>query len=104
MEPHALTPQCFEIQLREGHAPMRCIYVDRIDDERVSVRIAAGISKTRTKIFNRRDDAIRFAESHMGRGVVIDTTLMSPEQRAAHKEREARTKALITEMDQAEKR
>ena len=75
---------------------MRCIYVDRMDDGRISVRVAAGISKAKTKLFQDRDEAIRFAESRMGRkGMVIDTTLMSAEQLAAHKTREARAAAVI---------
>jgi hypothetical protein len=78
---------------------MRCIYVDRTDDGKISVRVAAGISTPKTKIFGDRDEAIRFAESHMGRkGMVVDTTLMSPEQLAAHQLREARAAALLEEM------
>ena len=75
---------------------MRYIYVDRMDDGHVSVRVAAAISKPKTKPFEDRGETIRFAASSMGRkGVVVDTTLMSPEQLAAHKAREARVAAAI---------
>lgn len=61
--------------------------------------MAAGISMPKTKIFGDRDEAIRFAKSRMGRkGMIVDTTLMSPEQLAAHKLREARATALLEEM------
>lgn len=61
--------------------------------------MAAGISKPKTKLFEDRGEAIRFAESRMGRtGVVVDTTLLSPEQLAAHKAREARAAAMIEEI------
>lgn len=80
---------------------MRCIYVDRMGDGRISVRIEAGISAPKKKMFDDRDEAIRFAESKMGRkGMVVDTTLMSPEQLAADKEREARAAALIEKIQQ----
>ena len=56
---------------------MRYIYVDRMDDGRISVRVVAGISKAKTKLFQDRDEAVRFAESSMDRkGVVVDTTHM----------------------------
>ncbi len=59
-----------------------------MDDGRVSIRIATGIGKPKARLSEDRDQAIRFAESHMGRkGVVADTTLMSPAQLATHKER-----------------
>ena len=75
---------------------MRYIYVDRTDDGHIRVRMAAGISKPKTKLLEDRDEAIRCAESNMGgKGVVVDTTLMSPEQLAAHKAREARVAAAI---------
>ena len=78
---------------------MRYIYVDRMDDGHVSVRVAAAISKPKTKLFEDRGQAIRFAESRMGRkGVVVDTTLMSPEQLGAHKAREARAAAVIEQI------
>lgn len=78
---------------------MRCIYVDRMDDGRIRVRVAAGISKPKTKIFEDRDQAIEFAESKMGRkGVVVDTTLMSPEQIGAHWAREAHAAAVIEQI------
>ena len=74
---------------------MRCIYVDRMDDGRISVRICAGLSQPKTKHFTDRDEAIKFAESKMGqKGMVLDTTLMTAQQLAAHKDREARTKAI----------
>lgn len=67
-----------------------------MDDGRISVRVAAGIGKAKTKLFKDRDEAIRCAESNMsGKGVVVDATLMSPEQLAAHKAREARVAAAI---------
>jgi len=67
-----------------------------MDDGRISVRVAAGIGKAKTKLFKDCDEAIRCAESNMGgKGVVVDTTLMSPEQLAAHKAREARVAAAI---------
>lgn len=79
---------------------MRCIYVDRMDDGRISVRVAAGLSKPKVKYFADRDEAIRFAESKIGRkGVVVDTTLMTPEQLAAHKEREVRAIASIEHIE-----
>lgn len=79
---------------------MRCIYVDRMDDGRISVRVAAGLSKPKAKYFADRDEAIRFAESKMGRkGVVVDTTLMTPEQLAAHMEREARATASMEHIE-----
>lgn len=54
---------------------------------------------SKAKLFEDRDEAIRFAESNMGRkGVVVDTTLMSPEQLAAHKGRETRTAAMIEQI------
>jgi hypothetical protein len=61
--------------------------------------VAAGISTPKTRLFGERDEAIRFAESRMGRkGMIVDTTLMSAEQLAAHKKREARAAALLEEM------
>lgn len=70
-----------------------------MDDGHISVRVAAGISKPKTKLFEDRDEAIRFAESRMGRkGVVVDTTLMSPEQLAAHKARDARAAAMTEQI------
>lgn len=75
---------------------MRHIYVDRLDDGRISVCVAAGISKPKTRYFENRDEAVRFAESRMGlKGMVVDTTLMTPEQLSAHKEREERAKAFV---------
>lgn len=80
---------------------MRCIYVDRMDDGRISVRIAFGFSKPKARYFTDRNEAIHFAESKMGRrGMVVDTTLMTPKQLAAHKEREARAAALLEEMQE----
>jgi hypothetical protein len=39
---------------------------------------------------------MKFAESRMGqKGMVLDTTLMSAEQLAAHKPREARSEAIV---------
>jgi hypothetical protein len=35
--------------------------------------------------------------------MVVDTTLMTPEQLAAHKAREARAQQLIREMDESDK-
>ncbi|MDE1905141.1 MAG: hypothetical protein KGH75_01640 [Rhodospirillales bacterium] len=56
------------------------------------------MSKPKSKLFADRDEAIAFAESKMGRtGMVVDTTLMSPEQLAEHKAREARTDAILNE-------
>jgi len=70
-----------------------------MDDGHVSVRVAAGISKPKTKLFEDRGEAIRFAESRIGRkGVVIDTTIMSAEQLAAPKTREARAAAVIEQI------
>jgi hypothetical protein len=78
---------------------MRHIYVDRMDDGRISVQVAAGISKAKPKVFEDRDTAIRFAEARIGRtGVVVDTTLMSPEQLAAHRAREARAAVVIEQI------
>jgi hypothetical protein len=75
---------------------MRSIYVDRLDDGRISVRIYAGMSKPKTRLFPGRDEAVAFAESKMGRkGMVLDTTLMTAEQLEAHKAREARAEALL---------
>lgn len=83
---------------------MRCIYVDRTDDGRITVRVCSGIREDKTRIFDDRGAAIAFAEGQMGRrGVVVDTTLMTPEQLAAHKEREARARQVIREMDETEK-
>lgn len=84
---------------------MRCIYVDRTDDGRISVRVCTGIRGDKSRIFDDRVAAIAFAEGQMERrGVVVDTTLMTPEQFAAHKEREARASQVIREMDEAAKR
>ena len=70
-----------------------------MDDGRISVRVAAGISKAKTKLFEGRDEAIRFAESNMGRkGVVVDTPLMSLEQLAAHRVGEARAVVVIEQI------
>ena len=75
---------------------MRYIYVDRMDDGRISVRVAAGIGRAKTKLFKDRDKAIRCAESNMGgKGMVVDTTLMPPERLAAHKACEARVATAI---------
>ena len=75
---------------------MRSIYVDRLDDGRISVRIYAGMSKPKTRLFPGRDEAVAFAESKMGRkGMVLDTTLMTAEQLEAHKAREARAEAIL---------
>ena len=78
---------------------MRCIYVDRMGDGRISVRIEAGISAPKKEMCDVRDEAIRFVESKVGsKGMVVGTTLMSPEQLAAHKEREVRAAALIEQI------
>ena len=70
-----------------------------MDDGRISVRVAAGIGKAKTKLFKDCDEAIRCAESNMGgKGVVVDTTLMSPEQLAAHKAREARAADVLEQI------
>jgi hypothetical protein len=44
---------------------MRSIYVDRLDDGRISVWIYAGMSKPKTRYFPDRDEAVAFAESKM---------------------------------------
>jgi hypothetical protein len=81
---------------------MRCIYVDRLDDGQISVRIYAGISKPKTRLFGDRDEAVKFAESRMGqKGMVLDTTLMSAEQLAAHNAREARAEAIVKAANEA---
>ncbi|MCB8882935.1 hypothetical protein ACELLULO517_21995 [Acidisoma cellulosilytica] len=67
-----------------------------MDDGRISVRVYAGVSKPKTRYFPDRNEAIAFAESKMGRkGMVLDTTLMTPEQLEAHKAREARAEAIM---------
>lgn len=77
---------------------MRCVYLDRADAGHFTVRTVAGISTDRTKPFANYEDAAAYAEKQMGRkGMVIDTTKMTAEQLAAHKAREARARALLTE-------
>jgi len=81
---------------------MRCIYVDGTDDGRISVRVRAGIRGDKT--FDDRDAAIAFAEGQMGRrGMVVDTTLMTPEQLGARKAREAKARQVIREIDESAK-
>jgi hypothetical protein len=73
-----------------------------LDDGQISVRIYAGISKPKTRLFGDRDEAVKFAESRMGqKGMVLDTTLMSAEQLAAHKAREARAEAIVKAANEA---
>ena len=80
---------------------MAQIYVDRTDDGQISVRIYAGVSKPKTKLFHDRDQAVAFAESKMGRtGMVLDTTLMTAEQLAQQKARQERSEAIIAEANE----
>jgi hypothetical protein len=66
--------------------------------------VCSGTRGDKSRIFDDRDDAGTFAEGQTGRpGMVVDTALMTPEQFAAHKVREARAQQLIREIDEMDK-
>lgn len=67
----------------------RHIYVDRAEKGGFTVRILTRVRADKTHKFTDRDEARRFATSKLGRqGFVMDTTDRTPEQLAAHKDRE----------------
>lgn len=81
---------------------MAYVYLDRTEAGLFSVRVARGLSPMKTKIFENYAEADAFALSKMGRaGCVVDTTRMTPEQLAAHHERERRAAAVLAEMSAA---
>ena len=74
----------------------RHIYVDRADRDGFTVRILAGLRGDRTHEFADRDEARQFATSKLGRqGILIDTTDVTPEQLAIHKDRERKMADLV---------
>jgi hypothetical protein len=82
---------------------MAQVYMDWTEDRKVQVKVFTGLRGKTVKVFERRDDAERFADSKMGkRGMILSTLDMSPEQLAAHKEREARFRERFNIVDEGE--
>ena len=74
----------------------RHVYLDRAEDGGFTVRVLSGVRGDRTHVFAERAEAVAFAQARMGRaGTMLDTTMMTEEQLAEHRAREARTRALL---------
>jgi len=75
---------------------MANIEIDLSDDETlIRVSVMSGMT-IKVSHFGTRADAERFAYSKMGRkGCVMSTLDMTPAQLAAHKERQARSAAIM---------
>lgn len=75
---------------------MAHVTIDRTDDGKFSVLVLTGIVGRKTKIFDTHAEAEAFAISKMGRrGMVIDNGNLTPEQRGALREHEARLRSLV---------
>ncbi len=80
----------------------RHICLDRADRDGFTVRILTGLRGDKTHEFADRDEARRFATSKLGRqGFLIDTTDMTPEQLATHKDRARKTADLVEAIGKA---
>lgn len=75
---------------------MAYVYLDETKDGVYSVRVLSGLRGDKRKDFDDLKEARAYALKKMGRrGMVVDTTAMTPEQLKAHKEREARQQAAL---------
>lgn len=79
---------------------MANVYLDRTDDGNFSVRVMTGAYGDKTKTFATHADAEAFAIAKMGKrhGMILDTTSLTPEQLAAHREKQERIRKLAAEM------
>lgn len=76
---------------------MAQVYIDR-DGDQFAVRVMTGIAGDKTTRFPEHVQAVAFAEQKMGRrGMILDSSQMTAEQLAAHRERQARIAAFKAE-------
>lgn len=80
---------------------MAHVEIDRTPEGQFKVTVETGgyVRKVRHAVFATHAEAMKHGMAKMGRGMLLDLTMMKPEQRAEHDARVARAAAFLAQMD-----
>lgn len=79
---------------------MAHVYLDRTDDNRFKVLVCTGFVGRKEKVFDTHAAAETFAISKMDRrGMILDTTNLTPEQLAELRAKEQRVRDMMRQVE-----